>query len=59
MDKWSINSSLPPLKCAYAMASIDEEQPYVAMEEMVSDSRYVSQPENSRNRCCSFFCFNF
>ena len=54
----SINSSLPPLKCAYMMAPINEEPPYIAMEEMVSDARFRQEPQE-RNRCCSLFCFQF
>lgn len=37
----SIFSSLPPLKCAYqpVPATIKEEQPYIAMEELAGDTR--------------------
>ena len=58
MERMSINSSLPPLKCAYMMAPINEETPYIAMEEMVSDARYKRVSEE-RSKCCSLFCFQF
>ena len=35
MERTSINSSLPPLKCAYVMAPINEEPPYIAMEDLL------------------------
>ena len=64
MNGWALNSSLPPLKCTYEMAPINEEQPYVAMEEMTSDttsSRYAAPNNdgNARFGCCPFSCFGF
>ena len=58
MERTSINSSLPPLKCAYMMAPINEEPPYIAMEDMVSDARFRGANEE-RSKCCSLFCFQF
>lgn len=57
----SIHSSLPTLKCTYQMAPIVEEQPYIALEDMVSDNHY-NYPKTPRDkwseRCCSLFCFH-
>lgn len=41
----SIFSSLPTLKCAYqpVPATIKEEQPYIAMEELAGDTHTTSQ----------------
>lgn len=65
----SIFSSLPPLKCAYQIVPIKEEQPYVAMEDLAGEN--VNKNSNERtsflnegqstkykkSRCCNIFGF--
>ena len=67
----SIFSSLPPLKCAYQIVPIKEEQPYIAMEDLAGDNMnttnanektcFLNKGQQStkykKSRCCNIFCF--
>lgn len=63
----SIFSSLPPLKCAYQIVPIKEEQPYVAMEDLAGENMNSNEKTSflnkgqstkyKKSRCCNIFCF--
>ena len=63
----SIFSSLPPLKCAYQIVPIKEEQPYVAMEDLAGENinsnektSFLNEGQSTKykkSRCCNIFCF--
>ena len=68
----SIYSSLPPLKCAYNLVPIKEEQPYIAMEDLSADNNHKVKQKygdyqyeklfatrnnyDRQNRLCNIFC---